>query len=140
MYRTQPIKPELVKTMNLELASKFIGLPNSEFVHKSHYTDDFQSYINKTTEIYDIVWFMGCSHIHFVIDQNQDFITNFKNIVPNGFIINSDYFGQDNPHKTFLQNLYSQSKYRSINLEDKDKIDFLMSYLNEIEPGIYRWK
>jgi hypothetical protein len=137
MYRTQPIKQNLVNTMNLELASKF---KLSEFVHKAHYTNVFQSYINKTTEIYDIVWFMGCTNIHFVIDQNEKFITNFKKIIPNGFIINSDYFGQDFPEKTVLQNLYSQSNYRSIDFKDKNKIDFLMSYLNEIEPGIYKWK
>lgn len=147
------VPPEFCDSMKYVKAtdktfSKKFGV---KFIYNKHYKMRFQEYIRKYSRSYDIIWFFGCCHPHYLINNKKSYISNFNSmVVPNGYVLYADPtptgFGLINID-TRLHDLEQIESYANSNSEsgseDYDsklsKITYLLRNLTNVKTGVYKF-
>lgn len=119
---------------------------------QEHHTMKFQKYIAENSKLFDVVWFLQCTDFSWVIDPNENYLNQFKQIISSdGLIIHMDWNGTRKRDETgYKQPVGSLIDIKtrfdmlpgshSENHKKQNKINWFLDKVIQVQPGIYKFK
>ena len=142
---------ETIMELIRENDEKYIEKYGVKMKFIDHYSTTFQEYIKYySDEVYDVVWFLQCTNFSLVITMDDDYITDFKNILRrNGLIVHMDWSGKYIHKNDFnhpvgelipITERFNKLPVTNSSISNREKLEWFLTKVNNIQPGVYKFK
>ncbi len=130
-----------LEKQSTKINNKFSKKYNIQFRHTKHIRTSFQQFIKENKSKFNVIFFFGCCHPHYLIDKHEKYITNFKKSLNiTGYILYADPM---NSHMLVMTSLLNRMMHLIDNCGVKENklntVKFLCDYLVELDEGVYQF-